>query len=330
MVAARRSSVSTASLPVSERLEYWEHYNTSVLVGLTCKTFEERGLLARETNLDMDRYRVADIAGNAHVIERSAQHVRSHPKSSAFVSLLISGEGHFHQGQQWLQLAAGDLVVYDTDRPYLFGFGPDMRQLLVDVPIHLLQGDGETIDLTTPILVRGDGMDAPAAAARKLRRALNVLVESPDPSTSSQGTDAVLDAVSGLLLGRGPAGSSRVVAAAKAFIEARLDDSTLDVEAVAASVGVSARHLGRLFAGQQGSVGRYILEQRLRRASLELRDHSMACYRISDIAYRWGFASQAHFATAFKKRYGCSPSDFRAEASDEASRLRGASTFRSA
>ena len=84
------------------------------------------------------------------------------------------------------------------------------------------------------------------------------------------------------------------------------------MDTVAASVGVSARHLGRLFADQQGSVGRYILEQRLRRASLDLRDPSMASYRISDICYRWGFASQAHFATAFKKRYGCSPSEFRA------------------
>lgn len=314
MVAARRSSVATASLPVSERLEYWEHYNASALVGLTCTTFEEEGLLAREINLDLGRYRVADIAGNAHVIERSAHHVRSHPKASAFVSLLTHGEGYFHQGQQWLRMAAGDLIVYDTDRPYLFGFGPDMRQLLVDVPVDVLRGDGHHVDLTRPILVRGDGMDAPAATARKLRRLLTALVESPDSGTSSHDADAVIEAVSGLLVGRGPAGSSTVVAAAKAFIEAHLNDYTLDVEAVAGAVGVSARHLSRLFAGQQGAVGRYILEQRLRRASLDLSDRSMDSYRISDISYRWGFASQAHFATSFKKRYGCSPSDFRADA----------------
>ena len=47
-------------------------------------------------------------------------------------------------------------------------------------------------------------------------------------------------------------------------------------------------------------------------ASLDLRDPSKASCRISDISYRWGFASQAHFATSFKKRYGCSPSEFRA------------------
>jgi len=122
--AARRSSVSTASLPVSERLAYWEHYNASALVGLTCQTFAEEGLVARETNLDLDRFRVADIAGNAHVIERPQRLVRSHPKSSAFVSLLTDGEGYFHQGHQWLRMGAGDVIVYDTDRPYLFGFGP--------------------------------------------------------------------------------------------------------------------------------------------------------------------------------------------------------------
>lgn len=315
MVAAvRRSSVSTASLPVSERLAYWEQYNASALVGLTCQSFEEEGLLAREINLDLVRYRVADIAGNAHVIERPARLVRSHPKASAFVSLLTHGEGYFHQGHQWLQMGAGDVIVYDTDRPYLFGFGPEMRQLLVDVPLESLQGDGDLVDLTTPILVRGDGMGAPAASARRLRRALRELVEPSGSSETSQAADAVLEAVTGLLVGRGMTGPSTVVAAARAFIEAHLDDSTLDVDAVAASVGVSARHLGRLFAAQQGSVGRYILEQRLRRASLDLRDRSMAACRISDISYRWGFASQAHFATAFKKRYGCSPTEFRAGA----------------
>ena len=122
--ATRRSSVSTGSLPASERLAYWEHYNASALVGLTCQTFAEEGLLAREINLDLDHYRVADIAGNSHVIERSERLVRSHPKASAFVSLLTHGEGHFHQGQQWLHMGAGDVIVYDTDRPYLFGFGP--------------------------------------------------------------------------------------------------------------------------------------------------------------------------------------------------------------
>ena len=310
---ARRSSVSTASLPVSERLAYWEQYNAAALVGLTCQTFEEEGLLAREVNLDLDRYRVADIAGNAHVVERPERLVRSHPKSSAFVSLLTHGEGYFHQGNQWLRMGAGDVIVYDTDRPYLFGFGPDMRQLLVDVPIESLQGDGDLVDLTTPILVRGDGMGAPAASARRLRRALRELVEPSASSPPSQAADAVLEAVSGLLIGHGTTGPSTVVAAARAFIEAHLDDSTLDVDTVAASVGVSARHLGRLFAAQQGSVGRYVLEQRLRRASLDLRDPSMASHRISDISYRWGFASQAHFATSFKKRYGCSPSEFRAD-----------------
>jgi AraC-like DNA-binding protein len=61
-----------------------------------------------------------------------------------------------------------------------------------------------------------------------------------------------------------------------------------------------------------------MLEQRLRRANTDLRGPSMSSYRISDIASRWGFASQAHFATSFKKRYGRSPSEFRADVPDQA------------
>jgi AraC-like DNA-binding protein len=50
---------------------------------------------------------------------------------------------------------------------------------------------------------------------------------------------------------------------------------------------------------------------RLETSKLALADPQMASIQIREIARRVGFRSQAHFAAAFKSRYGISASEWR-------------------
>ncbi|WP_435217843.1 hypothetical protein [Streptomyces sp. bgisy034] len=104
---------------------------------LSCTSYSEPGLLARQTDIELGELRLAEIAGNAHTIERSPQMVRSAPKDSVFASLLLTGETVFLHENGCLAATAGELFVYDTLRPYLFGFSSSMWQILVDVPREL-------------------------------------------------------------------------------------------------------------------------------------------------------------------------------------------------
>src|SRR3954451_17216617 len=128
------SSVTTKNIAPAERIEFWEAYNRQVLVGLSCRTYSDQGLLATETNISLHDVLLADIAGNAHVIERTPSMARSAPKDSVFASLLIDGEAAFLNENGCLPATAGNLVVYETRQPYLFGFSSPMRQILVDIP----------------------------------------------------------------------------------------------------------------------------------------------------------------------------------------------------
>ncbi|WP_269540646.1 helix-turn-helix transcriptional regulator [Cerasicoccus fimbriatus] len=81
------------------------------------------------------------------------------------------------------------------------------------------------------------------------------------------------------------------------------------VNELAEQLNTHRSHLHRLFANHLGvSPQSYQNERRLRQATQEL--HSSA-RTITDIAFSLGYNTTQHFATAFKARYGESPTEFR-------------------
>ena len=97
--------------------------------------------------------------------------------------------------------------------------------------------------------------------------------------------------------------------AARTWLAARLAER-VTLAGVAAAVHASPFHLARLFQRQHGvPLHRYLLGLRLRAALERLLggEHS-----ISDLARDVGFSSHAHFTDAFRREFGCTPSDVRA------------------
>jgi AraC-like DNA-binding protein len=309
-VATVVSSVSTAGVDIVDRLAFWEDYNADALVGLTCTTYQPDGLLAHQLNLDLDAFRVAEIAGNPHAVERTPGKVRSQPKDATFVSMMIDGDAFFYHSGGCLTLRPGDTVVYDTDQPYLFGFGSSMRQLLVDIPREL----DERCDLRSPsrgpVLVPGDDPGAAGTSARALRRVLLGLVSDTVGAPDTVG-EQVLDLVHTMRTGRGTSSGTAYLLAAKTYISGHLGDPGLCVDVVARAVGVTPRHLNRAFAADETTVAQYLTDRRLDRAKADLDAPELAGYRIADIAFRWGFSSQSHFSRLFRARFGCSPTEMR-------------------
>ena len=307
------SSVSTAAVDAEDRLAYWEQYNAEALVGLTCRTYADEGLIASAINLDLGGFRVAEITGNAHIVERGPALVRECPKEATFVSLVLEGTAFFYDQGGCVSLRPGDVVAYRTDDPYLFGFSTSMRKVLVDVPRALFDDRCSAEALGRPLVVAGDGPGAAALTARALRQVLLELVADPVVA-AEPAREQLLDLVQSLVTGRGTAVSVSRLLAAKTHIAEHLRDPGLCTDSVARAVGVTPRHLNRAFATEGTTVAQYVQGRRLDSARVDLAAVSMAEHRIADIACRWGFASQAHFTRLFRARFGCTPSDVRARA----------------
>ena len=99
----------------------------------------------------------------------------------------------------------------------------------------------------------------------------------------------------------------------KAHVMMHLRDSALDLDHIAARLHCSKRYLHKAFELEGVSLWDYIWHLRLDRCRDELCDPNGRGKSITDVAFSWGFSNSAHFSTAFKERFGISPSSCRSD-----------------
>lgn len=93
------------------------------------------------------------------------------------------------------------------------------------------------------------------------------------------------------------------------YVEANLAEQNLTVESLSEAFGLSRVQLFRKTKALLGeSPNDFIQQVRLKKASQLLLESSLT---VAEVAYQSGYSSPGYFATAFKGRYGCSPSEWR-------------------
>jgi AraC-like DNA-binding protein len=96
--------------------------------------------------------------------------------------------------------------------------------------------------------------------------------------------------------------------------EKHLSDPGYSTESFAREVGLSSSQLNRkLRALTDLSSHSFILNLRLKRAAQLLKNRTAT---VSEIAYSVGFKNPSKFASAFKRQYGSTPTDFSAKQKD--------------
>ena len=96
----------------------------------------------------------------------------------------------------------------------------------------------------------------------------------------------------------------------EALVESRLGDPELRTGAIADALRVSPRTVQNLFAAMGTTPSLYVLERRLKQAGDLLRADPSAS--ITAIAFDLGFNDSAYFTRCFRRRFGTTPSAWRA------------------
>lgn len=97
------------------------------------------------------------------------------------------------------------------------------------------------------------------------------------------------------------------------YIETHLPETDLGPAKIASAMGISVRHVHRVFSSKGCTIADWIRERRLRQCHSDLSDPRLTQRSITDIAFFWGFNDSAHFSRSFKQLYGICPRVYRSK-----------------
>ena len=305
-------SFDTREVAPNDRIDYWEERCAERVVGLHCTSMSESGLEARFEYCDFGSIKMIDISGNQHVIERSPSLLRRFEKDSVFVTFLRRGSAFVNRAQTCTVLGEGDVVIYDTNRPYMHGFPGQMRHVIFEIP-------GADFRERFP-LWELDGavrFDASLNPTRIISRALREVVEADlsliETAAQRQNHEerlwTVLETAHAFANGKArSAYHTAVRERVRQYIEAHLPDPELCPASIAREMGMSLRQLNRLFEGDANTLASLILTRRLQKCRAELARPGHYPKSVSEIAFNWGFRNLSHFSRRFREEFGTSPS----------------------
>ena len=310
------TTFDTRVVPPTDRISYWEEQCGEYVVGLTCSSLEADGLQARFRYVDLGAIKLVDITGHQHVVERLPVHLRTREKDSVFLTLLMRGTAFVNRANECVVLNEGDVVLYDTNRPYMHGFPGFMRHVMFEVSGSEFRQRFPGWDLRA-----ARRYDGSIGAGRQISTSLRQIITHYSPfSGTSFGATEIEEKIWNVLrmsqgLSRGAERStyhSLVMDRVHQFIAANLRDPKLSPEMIAKHAGISVRQLNRLFAGEPDTLFAHIFAMRLDACRTDLRRRDTEQASVSEIAYSWGFRNISHFSRNFRERFGCTPSESRA------------------
>ena len=151
---------------------------------------------------------------------------------------------------------------------------------------------------------------------------LNRQLPAADTDNDTILADAILDAVTAAVNSsfrdrdsNCSSSSGALLERVKSFIDRHLLDNDLDPERIASAHSVTVRYLNQLFAREDTSITRWVCQQRLEKCAEILNSSRHINRNINDVAYLCGFNSLSYFYMSFKKHYGCTPREYRLNAS---------------
>jgi AraC family transcriptional regulator, positive regulator of tynA and feaB len=258
-----------------------------------------------------------DISGNAYRVERTNRDVRLDGIDSYFATVQLDGQSTLAHNDQFINLAVGDIVLYDNARPATwvsegrrgrwFSFALPRRELISQLgvePAGGLYAHGAKLPARLLLRIVRDAMDErqfpPAYAEPYCQMAIYDLLGALFTANTQPCVSAHSD---------------KLFARACSIIKDGLANPDLGPSDVAAKVGISVRYLYRLFAERGSSCSAFIYSLRLDQAARLLRRRELlgSGRPLCEIAYACGFRDYTHFARKFRYRFGHPPGAHPAE-----------------
>jgi len=306
---------STDLIPVADRQDAWLH-NARQICGYCEFQFHKQVAF----HGSIERRRVAGL--ELTLFSSSALSFNKFPPANVrpenracIVITQLDGVRQYCQSGKAAVLRQGDTTLIDSGVPWSSDCTGECARLYLRVPQLLMESRIRGIKI--PNATRISGCAGLGNTLFRLATSLYQQAGALTPEEGAAGIEAYLKMLSACLgtavkaPGRSQGGREPLPRVLQ-YINRYLTEATLCPTEIAAAVGISVRHLHRLFARRGSSVTDWIRAQRLEHCWKDLRDPRFRQKSITEIAFFWGFNDSAHFSHSFKRHFGICPRSYRA------------------
>lgn len=302
---------STRGLRGSERVDKWEAHNAKALLGLAAKTIEDEALDATEINLHLPRLDFAHVSANAHVVERTAKHVRTKPAESIVLYFTLFGDAFYFSNDAVRTLTPGSVLVCDTDRPFVRGFAKGLKELVLMVPKPLFAEitDDAVPHREEPLVLNFGKSRRANDFATDIADIMTAALSDPESAALESTEEEVADLLRGIFRGTGSSSTNAQYRSILSLVDRHLRSTELSAAMIAQQCGFSQRQVSRVLSAHGQSFPRLVLERRLEVARRLLVTTTSSAMSVGDVASFCGFASHAQFTRSFRSHFGYTPSE---------------------
>jgi AraC-like DNA-binding protein len=248
-----------------------------------------------------------------HAIERLADLACARPQRFVF-ALVESGSIVVTQRGRRCQLEEGQYALFDCSAGIAVAGIEAYKVLAIFVPSFALNARLRNVPMIVaqPFAWTASAWRIAANLVRSLTSEIKQIPVSLTYGYASQVVELLSVAVEAdWHLSSEFSGRAALLKRCTAYVKCNVADSSLDPQKIADAMRISVRYLHKVFEESGESVCEFLRSTRLEASKAELADPQKASTQIREIARRVGFRSQAHFAAAFKCRYGVSATEWR-------------------
>jgi AraC-like DNA-binding protein len=263
-------------------------------------------------NLDFSR-----ITSSSEFTERTSRHVRKDGRDHFVLVNVRDGAVQLKQRARDCEIPTGAFALFDLNSPWTWEHTHPTEIINITIPGFMLRSRLRMVDQL--VCVPTEGKAGLWGITSDLMRSLSEQLASvTSPAACSYSSHLVELIALAFEAGETDALESQHAPVRIAlrrrclsFMRANLADPSLDPEKISAAMGISVRYLHRIFQDESETVCVSLRDLRLEAARRALENSANGQLPVSEIALRAGFKSPAHFAAAFKSKYGLSATEWR-------------------
>ncbi|MGW0578635.1 AraC-like ligand-binding domain-containing protein [Streptomyces sp. NPDC002920] len=254
---------------------------------------------------------VSRITGGPCKVLRTHSLIGSGDRELVKVALYGRGRAGVEQDGRQCLPAPGDLVVYETVRPYELRFWEPFDLVVLGIPRALLGPHVHGLGHRTAFAVPTDGGGRRLAATllRDAADGLDACTGSGGPHLADALVSVVLSALAEQPVVARP--TDELADRILTYCLGRLSDPGLSPESVARTHSISVRYLHKVLQQRGVTLSSWIRASRLERIRRDLADPLLSDRSVALIAARWGVLDATHLSRALRAEFGQSAAEIR-------------------